>query len=343
MKTEATPAGAQPGTSEKTPVDATATPAKPEKPLKASIAERLAQAKVDVAAEAKKPAAAKPDADAKADKDGKPGDEKKPEDATTKQLRDGLARVAEREAKVTEDAAKLKTERAAFEAERTGAAGKLKRADDFEAACKAGNYAAAFQLVGLPLQKAIELYADTFREPTEEERVQRLVDERLAAERKRLGEEDEATKTKDAETAAAKWEADIKGWKGQAVSEFAAHIADFDMLTAFEATADDVWQRAVAEYNATKKLPTAIEALRLLETDLRAKAARSKSFRPAEVPGTKTETVEDKKEGKAGDTTPKTLTPGGAATVPLRREPKAGKRPSAQERLREAKREAGIS
>lgn len=315
------------------------------KPLRVSLADRLAAAKASVAAEASNgtgtPSSPSPTGTAPAEKaaseDPKAGeaDPAKEPPKPEPKIAKAWAELADRESAMVEAQKTVKAEKAEIEKTRTELAPVL----EARKLVAAGDHYGALKALGIDMEQAQEQYLATVREPTTEDLVTKRVQEALEAAKK--AETDAKAKT-DAET-----QEQAKQAAGQRVNAFldgveAAFKAspdDFDLIASLGKGPDDVLQHAVLMERETGKTPTAAEALKAYEETLAARVAKSKKFSPAAAPGT----AGDKQTG-AQDTTPRTLTSSTAGEVPLSPEARAAVlKKSPRQRLEEAKREAGLA
>lgn len=247
-----------------------------------------------------------------------------------------LTIALEKEAKLVEAQKAFKAEQAAFEARQAQMDADVKAIQQARSLVKEGKRLKALELLGVTLDEIQDEFLASVEEETPEDKAARIVRDTLAKER-----EQAAQAAKEAEEAAAKErtareQQQVDWWKNQAEASFKARAADFDPAAFEGVTADAIWQRAVAECNATGKLPTSSEALDLIQKDFDARLAKSKRYRPAEAPAA----TESKDSPKAKDT-PKTLTARGAGSVPITVKA-ATRKLTAQERAREAMRELGV-
>lgn len=291
-----------------------------------TVFERLEAAK----AEALKPEGAAAKSDAATDPAAKPA----PTEPEKRAAR-GLAEIAEREAALVETQRSTKAERAAIDADRKAFETQNASFLQAQTLVKSGDHLGALAALGIDLEKAQDQYLANLKDPSPDELARKAAREewqRIQDEKKAADDAASAAKLKEHETKLVQVR---DQYMNEAEQAFAKNKDEFDFLTAYEVTANQVLARAIQMERETGKTPDPLEAMRDLERGFVARAEKTKKFGAAARPaGDKQETAE------ARDTTPRTLTTRNTGSVPLTNKPtrKAG----AMERLAEAKREAGI-
>jgi hypothetical protein len=296
---------------------------------KTTVFERLEAAKAEALKSDGAPAVAKPDAHAADPAKLAPTE---PE----KRAARGLAEIAEREAALVETQRATKAERAAIDADRkafeTQNASFLKA----QTLVKGGDHLGALAALGIDLEKAQDQYLANLRDPSPDELARKAAREewdRIRKDEDDKKKADEDAKLKEHET---KLVAARGAYMDEAEQAFAKNKDEFDFIAAYEVSATHVLERAIQMERTTGKTPDPLEAMRAIERDLAEKAAKTKKFGAAAKPaGDTQETAE------ARDTTPRTLTSRSPGGVPLTSKP--ARKSTVQERLAEAKREAGVS
>lgn len=233
--------------------------------------------------------------------------------------------LAEREAALVEAKRRLgETEKAV--AERAGKLEKLEAA----LAKAQDDPLAVLEAAGLSAETVLKRHLEVtgLKQESPEDVQRRIVREEMAAAEQKTKL---ALDTKAAQEQATMQQA-IAGYQDAVEREFNGARAEFDMLTAFEVTSEDVWRRAYREFGETGKLPLPGEALKLLEEDLATRAGKTKRFGKPADPADKT--------NGAKDSAPRTVTARAGGEVSVK--PKPAQKLTAFERLEAAKRELGV-
>lgn len=249
-----------------------------------------------------------------------------------------LTKAMELEARVVEERRVLKAERESWEASKAQLDADVKAIQQARTLVKEGKRLKALELLGVTLDDVQDEFLASVKEETPEDKERRLVREALAEERERI-----AAAVKDAEEAAARErtateQKNMEWYWGKINEAYQARLSEFDPAAFHGVTPLAVQQRAFEECNATGKLPTASEALDLIQKDFDARLAKSKRYRPAEATPPATTVKQDSPRAKDA---PRTLTTRGAGSVPVTAKP--DKRAlTARERAHEAMRELGL-
>lgn len=249
-----------------------------------------------------------------------------------------LTKAMELEARVVEERRVLKAERESWEASKAQLDADVKAIQQARSLVKEGKRLKALELLGVTLDDVQDEFLASVKEETPEDKAARIVRDTLAKEREAI-----AQQAREAEEAAAKErtvveQGRIDWYKGQVEEFYKTRVAEFDPAAFEGVDANQVWQRACAEVNSGRPLPTASEALDLIQKDFDARLAKSKRYRPAEATPPATTVKQDSPRAKDA---PRTLTTRGAGSVPVTAKP--DKRAlTARERAHEAMRELGL-